>query len=879
MTLGRSTEGLTLEVVSVPNCSKKHSHLLRGPRGSGGSGVYNASVPFSEARSGVQYPFTMRPASRPALGVDLQEWKATKMPCIKPAPLKDTKIYGPASCLVLDYDGAAALSESDVVAVQAALRDHGLAYSMWESVTSRRDGQPVKLHVLVPVSGAPVPPEAYKQAALSLAEALGLGAPDPQVLRVEQPVAIPLREEAPLDDWFPGASWHVTPEQVARWSVAGQADRHREDTRRQLEDQGPVLQDFNTRVAAGGLHLLDEYQELTGCRFVPQGPGWVWEAVADSPHGLYRKGDRASGPTIRRTTDDDYRFTDFGNGPLGGRDGGPTSLFPHEVLIRQVAWHAYGLDRLDDWEWERVKGFLLERVLGPQSRGDVEGMFATSGTPARGAGAGAGELPALEKSLYDAVTAQAYVDKNGNLNFSRCCKLTYAGEAQKFSTVLQDVVRDPSGVVYRIRGGVRTVLAGKEAVDQLLADVVLEVAEGAPEGVYLSPGADFVRQMYRARLADPASLVEAPQAEFLRRCASSWEEAGRPEPESLFGGVVPGMADQGAFTRAAWRRLLLIVAEVGLFPGTEYGKNLYFLVGESNAGKSQFVEALAGKHVPGAPAHIHRVQDHTLFTGLEGTRGSAIVACSQSLVVELGEMQAALTGGDVSRALKTFLTQNEYTVTPKFLSTVTLPRSFVLVGTANNGDHGGLIPTDEGSDRRYTVLEMVADPTTEAYRALSRLVSPQAVASGEAGRLEGLMLGWAAAQVLAAHEAGGAAVHDLLDKDFSTDGRLFDAMVRSQYPYLSHTELRDALLRCPKGVSRDGRYYLTLSALREDAGLKHELKGAYLNALIKHARALGGGTKDSRIGMMVWVPESAREGVDDEAERLFLEAQAAAARI
>lgn len=834
----------------------------------------------------------------------VSQWKRTQMPCIKIAPLLGQGRYGNPSAVILDLDGKAHLTPETVYSIKRHLDEAGLAYSIWESPTSRRFTDDIKLHILVPLTPGHVTEGDYKVACAALALALGipLDSVDRKVCHVGQPVSIPLRgEPTEFEFWAEGDTFTVDPSEARQDPVVARFAPSREDRARgrvSVEDQGPVLRAFNEH-ASEGLSFLNQYSGVTGCVFEEDAQGWHWVAVEDSPHGLYSAGDSATPGHVRRTTGDEYRFSDFGNGPLTSRTGDATSLFLHEVLVRQAAWHQWGLESLDDPKWAEARDAFLTPVLFPGTAPtalSADDMFSAV-QPVSGP-APSRRVPG---ALASAIWERTYLDEKGRRQWGAALSQRAGSEVAGCSEVLAGVVHDASGVVYQVQedGSLRP-LAGKSDEDALFAAVRDEAFDGATvappfvrwvEGepqeervraAEALPG-DMVRQMVQSWVASPDSLVEPPKQRFLRRCRDTWVASGRPEPRDLFNGVVPGMARQDDFAWAQWLRLWLTAAEVGLHPGTEWVKTLPFLAGGSNAGKSQLVEALAGVHVEGAPGSLYRLKDEEFFVGSEGSRGSAILDCSQALVVELGEMQASLAQGDVSRRMKAFVTQSEYSVVPKFMGGVVLPRSFMVVVTANNGHNGGLIPADEGSARRYMVLEMVSkedaarDPgAAVAYQELSRLVSPSAVESGEAGRLEALLLGWAADQVLSAEDEG--CLFDLLDGPFRPDGEWYDESVRSQSRYLSGQSLRQALLTCQKGVSRDGWYYLSLEAVRESAGLERRITGTKLHELEAHARALGGSLMAA--GRMVRVPVSAREsGEDADILALLAEVEAAGQRI
>lgn len=837
----------------------------------------------------------------------VQAWKTHEMPCIKPSAFDTPRTQKDPSCVILDLDDKADLTPEKATQLLSNLESSGLAYSFWESPTSRRWGHPIKLHLLVPVTPGCVTVDDYKVACAVLARNLGLplSALDQSACVTTQPISLPLQGPAAttFEGWSDGTTFSVDPvearkdPEIAAFAPS-RADRER--GRVSFEDQGGLLQAFNAHASEEGLGYLNLHSSVTGCVFEEDAQGWHWVAVEDSPHGLYAKGDSATPGHIRHTTGDDHRFSDFGNGPLTSRTGDPTSLFLHEILIRQAAWHQWGLDSLDDEQYRRARDEFLTPVLVPTAAApaSAEDMF----TPVQVEGAApAVTRPRPRGALATAIWDRTYLDEKGRRQWGVALSQRAGSEVASRSEVLAGVVHDPSGVVYRVQedGSLRP-MAGKDDEDRLFAAIRSEAFEGAavaPPFVRWVDGEpveervraaealphDMVKQMIHSWLQSPDSLVDPPKARFLRRCRDTWLEAGSPEPRDLFNGTVPGMARQDDFSWAQWLRLWLTAAEVGLHPGTEWVKTLPFLAGGSNAGKSQLVEALAGSHVEFSPGSLYRLKDEGFFVGSEGSRGSAILDCAQALVVELGEMQASLAQGDVSRRMKAFVTQSEYSVVPKFMGGVVLPRSFMVVVTANNGHNGGLIPADEGSARRYMVLEMVSkedaasDPAAgAAYQELSRLVSPASVESGEAGRLEALLLGWAADQVLRAEAEDR--LFDLLDGGWRPGGRWYGEAVRSQSRYLSGQPLRHALLTCTKGVARDGWYYLSLEAVRESAGLERRVTGTKLHELEAHAKALGGSLVAA--GRMVRVPISAREsGEDADILALLAEVEAAGQRI
>lgn len=826
------SETFACDLTVFPRCNLRHN-TLKAP-------LKVVNVPFEDMQrspSG-RKAFRARTAEPPLTSgtsdEDLQAFKSGAMPCFKPAPLQAKNVYGLAHVAVLDLDEKTLLDAVAALDLRARLMESPLAFSMWESLTSRIKGY-VKVHILFPLARPAANSFEYQAICEQLAAIVSVpvGDLDHKCMRISQPIGTPLRRDPmPLDCLKHGDLFRPDLQELEARVSELRSSVSQATQRVSLEDMGKALRAFNERVAEGGLHLLNEYSEIMGCRYIEASPDYSWTWV-----GL--DGETASLPGhITRTTGSDYLFTDYSaSTPLTSAHttSGATAVYPHEILLRQAALHHWGLDSLSDREYQDARREWLDPILFPErAEAEAERQAAVMGLLSRE------DRPALAEFLV----AHLQHTKDGRPNWGATLGGSLAEQAWRYSRVLDDVVSDPSGVAFWVQqDGTRRAIAGSNITDALRTAVRSEAYQGLGDehGVVTLP-VDFVDHMIGCRVQSAEAQVDSPKMLALSRCRRAWVDAGRPEPLSLFGGIVPGMASQDDWTRAAFLRLLRASVLPSLLPGSKVGMYLPFLVGGQNSGKSQLIEALGGGYLDYFPPGSTALVESGFFTEGEGAQGSRIQRLADSVLVEAGEMQGVGLNGRASTAMKNFVTSSTYNIVPKFQAAQDVPRSFFMVATANNGDSVGLVPADDGV-RRYAVLEMVSQERAghdamgrAAYQQLSRLVSPT---SRERGHLSEMLIGWSVDQVLSAKD-DYAELHARVDADWVPGGRWYEESVRRMTPYASHQDLRYAMLTTAGKDMGDGMYLVRVQDVVRSVKRSGPVSSSDAAAVAWHAKSLGG---------------------------------------
>lgn len=758
---------------------------------------------------------------------DAAQGKAS-LPCVHPCPTERREPYRlettggrprtwyccPPQVVMLDVDNKdGSVTRDDAERWHSTLQEKGVEHAVWETASSTPDRPRYRVAVPLAPGSAREGDRAYSLACAALADAAGVDRSlvDPAGSRLSQVMALPA--ERNLDGREP-ETWYGEGERFAPVLCDVVVDSAPDRPSRSLDQMPDDERAFNERYGPDGEGLeglAARYGEQMGCVYTREGNHWLW-------HGA--DGSEASQPGVFASEVPGAYVDMYGSSPLCGR-----VAFAMDFLVFQSALKEYGVDSLDDDVYKAAR----RRYADPARRNERLSQVAdvldvdtapsdtapsdtTTGAPTPGAPEG--RRPSLLEVVAAVAPRKKERDGSETILVNRVTQSGYAPRLAPHFRALDDVRMSFNGIAVRTDGSIHKALVGDEK-DALLGRMLKELC---PDSPVLTPGVDFPANPSRAFLTDvlashlqrPEARLQDPRTALLDHCEKVWESESRPEPRDLFPrapGIVPTGAshDGGGRSRydieydwAVFNRLWLLAAHRVLRPGSDVGSVIPFLTGGQNAGKNELADALAGKYVTSFAESVPSamITDDSIlgYTASPSAAETLMHAATRSVVL-MDEVQGLGDGDATSRRLKAFATTTEFSVTPKYMGAKRVPRSFLLLGAANNACRG-LVPADEGY-RRYMVVPMVSADEADgsmiarkAYRDLSRLVSPS---STEREYLSTMLLGWATHQVRQAVADGTE--HDLIDADFTVGGRWWERVVENLLPVFGSRDVLADLLR------------------------------------------------------------------------------------